>query len=51
MSNAHLGVNQVAGSVEEKSIVTEQSIKAGDEIDEGATVNLTTEYKDDKKEI
>ena len=49
LSNAHLGVNQVAGSVEEKSIVTEQSIKAGDEIDEGATVNLTTEYKDDKK--
>ena len=49
LSNAHLGVNQVAGSVEEKSIVTEQSIKAGDEIDEGSTVNLTTEYKDDKK--
>ena len=49
LSNAHLGVNQVAGSVEEKSIVTEQSIKAGDEIDEGTAVNLTTEYKDDKK--
>ena len=49
LSNTHLGVNQVAGSVEEKSIVTEQSIKAGDEIDEGTAVNLTTEYKDDKK--
>ena len=49
LSNAHLGVNQVAGSVEEKSIVTEQSIKAGDEIDEGTAVNLTTEYKNDKK--
>ena len=49
LSNAHLGVNQVAGSVEEKSIVTEQSIKAGDEIDEGTAVNLTTEYKDGKK--
>ena len=49
LSNAHLGVNQVAGSVEEKSIVTEQSIKAGDEIDEGSAVNLTTEYKDEKK--
>ena len=49
LSNAHLGVNQVAGSVEEKSVVTEQSIKAGDEIDEGTAVNLTTEYKNDKK--
>lgn len=49
LSNAHLGINQVAGSVEEKSIVTEQSIKAGDEIDEGTAVNLTTEYKNDKK--
>ena len=27
LSNAHLGVNQVAGSVEEKSVVIEQSIK------------------------
>ena len=49
LSNAHLGVNQVAGSVEEKAVVIEQSIKAGDEIDEGSTVNLTTEFKEDKK--
>lgn len=49
LSNAHLGVNQVAGSVEEKSVVIEQSIKAGDEIDEGSTLNLTTEFKEDKK--
>lgn len=49
LSNAHLGVNQVAGSVEEKAVVIEQSIKAGDEIDEGSTLNLTTEFKEDKK--
>ena len=49
LSNVHLGVNQVAGSVEEKSVVIEQSIKAGDEIDEGSTLNLTTEFKEDKK--
>ena len=49
LSNAHLGVNQVAGSVEEKSVVVEQSIKAGDEIDEGSTLNLTTESKEEKK--
>ena len=49
LSNAHLGVNQVAGSVEEKSVVIEQSIKAGDEIDEGSTLNLTTEFKEEKK--
>ena len=49
LSNAHLGVNQVAGSVEDKSVVTEQSIKAGDEIDEGSTLNLTTEFKEEKK--
>ena len=49
LSNAHLGVNQVAGSVEEKSVVIEQSIKAGDEIDEGSTLNLTTESKEEKK--
>lgn len=49
LSNIQLGVNQVSGSVEEKSVVIEQSIKAGDEIDEGSTLNLTTEFKDDKK--
>ena len=49
LSNAHLGVNQVAGSVEEKAVVIEQSIKAGDEIDEGSTLNITTEFKEDKK--
>lgn len=49
LSNAHLGINQVAGSVEEKAVVIEQSIKAGDEIDEGSTLNLTTEFKEDKK--
>ena len=49
LSNVHLGVNQVAGSVEDKSVVTEQSIKAGDEIDEGSTLNLTTEFKEEKK--
>ncbi len=49
LNNAHLGVNQVAGSVEEKSVVVEQSIKAGDEIDEGSTLNLTTESKEEKK--
>ena len=49
LSNAHLGVNQVAGSVEEKAVVIEQSIKAGDEIDEGSTLNLTAEFKEDKK--
>ena len=49
LSNAHLGVNQVAGSVEEKAVVIEQSIKAGDEIDEGSTLNLTTKFKEDKK--
>ncbi len=49
LSNAHLGVNQVAGSVEDKSVVIEQSIKAGDEIDEGSTLNLTTEFKEEKK--
>lgn len=49
LSNAHLGVNQVAGSVEEKAVVIEQSIKAGDEIDKGSTLNLTTEFKEDKK--
>ena len=43
LSNIQLGVNQVSGSVEEKSVVIEQSIKAGDEIDEGSTLNLTTE--------
>ena len=51
LSNAHLGVNQVAGSVEEKSVVIEQSIKAGDEIDEGSTLNLTTEFKEDKRNL
>ena len=49
LSNIQLGVDQVSGSVEEKSVVIEQSIKAGDEIDEGSTLNLTTEFKDDKK--
>lgn len=51
LSNIQLGVNQVSGSVEEKSVVIEQSIKAGDEIDEGSTLNLTTEFKDDKRNL
>ena len=32
-------------------MVIEQSIKAGDEIDEGSTLNLTTEFKDDKRNL
>ena len=49
LSNAHLGVNQVAGSVEEKSVVIEQSIKAGDEIDEGSTLTLLLNSKKNKR--
>ena len=50
LSAVNIAVNQVAGSVEDKSVVTEQSLKAGDEIDEGSSLNLTTEYKDKKKD-
>lgn len=49
LSGSNLGVNQISGSIEDKSVVTEQSVKAGDEIDEGSTLNLTTEYKEEKK--
>ncbi|WP_282003831.1 Stk1 family PASTA domain-containing Ser/Thr kinase [Veillonella denticariosi] len=50
LSAVNIAVNQVAGSVEDKSVVTEQSLKAGDEVDEGSSLNLTTEYKDKKKD-
>ncbi len=50
LSAVNIAVNQVSGSVEDKSVVTEQSLKAGDEIDEGSSLNLTTEYKDKKKD-
>ena len=32
-------------------MVIEQSIKAGDEIAKGSTLNLTTEFKDDKRNL
>ena len=50
LSAVNIAVNQVSGSVEDKSVVTEQSLKAGDEVDEGSSLNLTTEYKDKKKD-
>ncbi|WP_095066702.1 Stk1 family PASTA domain-containing Ser/Thr kinase [Veillonella rodentium] len=50
LSAVNIAVNQVAGSAEDKSVVTEQSLKAGDEVDEGSSLNLTTEYKDKKKD-
>ena len=47
MSSNNIGVNQIAGSVDDKSIVTEQSIKAGEEVSEGSSLNLATELKGD----
>ena len=47
LSSNNIGVNQIAGSVDDKSIVTEQSIKAGEEVSEGSSLNLATELKGD----
>ncbi|WP_277282349.1 Stk1 family PASTA domain-containing Ser/Thr kinase [Veillonella caviae] len=49
LASHNLGVNQIVGSIEEKSVVTNQSTKSGDEIDEGTAINLTTEFKEEKK--
>lgn len=49
LASHNLGVNQIVGSMEEKSVVTNQSTKSGDEIDEGTAINLTTEFKEEKK--
>lgn len=49
LASYNLGVNQIVGSIEEKSVVTNQSTKSGDEIDEGTAINLTTEFKEEKK--
>ncbi|MCF0157488.1 MAG: Stk1 family PASTA domain-containing Ser/Thr kinase [Veillonella sp.] len=49
LASHNLSVNQIVGSIEEKSVVTNQSTKSGDEIDEGTAINLTTEFKEEKK--
>ncbi|WP_273419143.1 Stk1 family PASTA domain-containing Ser/Thr kinase [Veillonella caviae] len=49
LASHNLGVNQIVGSIEEKSVVTNQSTKSGDEIDEWTAINLTTEFKEEKK--
>ncbi|WP_251422123.1 Stk1 family PASTA domain-containing Ser/Thr kinase [Veillonella agrestimuris] len=49
LGSHNLGVNQVDGSLEEKSVVLDQSVKAGEDIEEGSVVNLTTEFKEEKK--
>lgn len=49
LASHNLGINQIVGSMEEKSVVTNQSTKSGDEIDEGTAINLTTEFKEEKK--
>lgn len=49
LASHNLGINQIVGSIEEKSVVTNQSTKSGDEIDEGTAINLTTEFKEEKK--
>ena len=49
LNSLELSVNQIAGSVDEKSVVTEQSVKAGQKIDVGGAVNLTTTLKEEAK--
>ncbi len=49
LSSVELSINQVAGSTDEKSVITEQSIKAGQSLEAGATVNVTTAVKEESK--
>ncbi|GCL66687.1 Stk1 family PASTA domain-containing Ser/Thr kinase [Veillonella tobetsuensis] len=49
LGSNNIGVNQISGSVDEKAIVTEQSVKAGEEVNESSSLNLATELKDSKK--
>ncbi|WP_456156184.1 Stk1 family PASTA domain-containing Ser/Thr kinase [Veillonella sp.] len=49
LGSHNIGVNQISGSVDEKAIVTEQSVKAGEDVSEGSSLNLATELKESKK--
>ncbi|MCF0154736.1 MAG: PASTA domain-containing protein, partial [Veillonella sp.] len=50
LAQASLSVGTIQGTVDEKSTVTEQSVAAGQEVEEGTSVNLTTKGTETKEE-